>query len=187
MDFKKSSKIIDYLKSFNFYNVVSFYVIWYLCILGAAFHFEKSAISICMVLVLVHFTVSKKKVQDFLYLIAFVMIGFIVDKLFLAFHVLKYPEDTLVWNVDGVPLWILMLYIGFSTTMNHSLLFVSKHPLKSFILGGMGGAFSYYLASLRLIVDFPLGLFSYGIIGLYWGTLMGIAGPIQKIISKRLN
>lgn len=183
MDNRQSSKIKSYLKSFNFYNVVSFYIVWYLCILGASFHYERLAVVISLGLILLHYFLSKTKKVDLFYLILFVVIGFIVDRLFLHYSVLSYPQDTLIWNLFGVPLWILMLYVGFSTTMNHSLLFVGKKPFTSFVLGGIGGAVCYKLAAFRGVVDFPLGYLSIAIIGIYWGIFMAFAKVFQKLIK----
>jgi hypothetical protein len=186
VDHQQPSKIKTYLKSFNFYNVVSFYIVWYLCILGASFHFERSAVLISAGLVSIHYYFSKTKKIDLFYLLIFIFIGFFVDRLFLSFSVLAYPKETLIWNIKGVPLWILMLYVGFSTTMNHSLLFISKRPLASFIFGGIGGAACYQLAAFRGVVDFPLGLLSLAIIGFYWGIFMAFSKPFQKVIKSFL-
>ena len=187
MDIKKSSKLINYIKSFNFYNLVSFYVIWYLCILGASFHFERTAVVISFLLVLIHYTFSQKRLYDFIYLIVIAKIGFFTDWVFLRFDILSYPVDTLAWNFYGVPLWILMLYVGFSTTMNHSLLFVNHYPILSAIGGGIGGAVCYFFAYLRGIIFFPNPILSLLIIGSYWGLLIGLAKPFQAFISKRFN
>jgi hypothetical protein len=187
VDYRKSSKLKAYLKSFNFYNVVSFYVIWYLCILGASFHFEQLAVIVAILLVLIHFSLSRSKLIDFCYLIGFLAIGYGVDKFFLYFSVLSYPEPTLVWNISGVPAWILMLYAGFSTTMNHSLLFVGKRPILSSLLGGIGGAVCYQLAAFRDVVTFPLGWISLAIIGTYWGLFMGLGSPLQRWLSNRMH
>ncbi len=187
MDLKKPSKLVQFIRSFNFYNVLSFYVIWYLCILGASFHFERTAIVLSIFLVLVHFFFSSKKQLDLVYLAVLFLVGYGVDLVFLRFSILTYPADTLIWNISGVPLWILMLYVGFSTTLNHSLLFINQHAFLSFVFGSIGGAFCYALAGYRGVVDFPLGFFSVAIVGIYWGSLMAVAGPFQKIISKRFH
>lgn len=187
MDFRKSSKIKAYLKSFNFYNLASFYVIWYLCILGASFHFEKIAIVCSLLLVVLHFLLSKTRKCDALYLVVMTLIGFFADEFFLYFSIIKYPAETLVWNILGVPGWLLMLYVGFSTTMNHSLLFVGKYQYLSAFVGGFGAAVYYYLVSLRGVINFPLGVFSLIIIGIYWALLIGLAKPFQSFISQRFE
>ncbi len=183
MDFKKPSKIIAFFKSFNFYNAVSFYIIWYACVLGATFHYEKLAILVSSILVAIHFIFSKTKTFDLAYLVIFIIIGFVADELFLYFKVIHYPQHSLVWNILGVPVWILMLYIGFSTTMNHSLKFTSEHRLSSIPIAGIGGGISYLIASYGGLIQFPIGdVYSLIVISIYWGMIIGMAKPLQKII-----
>lgn len=187
MDTRKPSKLKNYLFGFNLYNVISFYVIWYACVIGATFGFIKIAVVASFLLTLLHFFLTKKRNQDFIYLVLFFVIGFVVEKIFLFFSILNYPKNTLIWNLDGIPAWIIMLYIGFSTTINHSLLFMTHSSVFSFIFGSVGAAICYYLASLKGIIDFPHNYYSIAIIGLYWGIFMVSIKPINHFFSKRFN
>lgn len=176
-----------FLTPFNLYNLISFYVIWYLCILGAALGYIKIAVICSFALIVLHFFLTGKKKQDFLYIMIFLAIGLIVEKIFLYFSILDYPKDTLIWNIYGVPVWIIMLYLGFATTMNHSLTLMTHNSMLSFIFGSIGAGMCYYLASLRGIITFPYDFYSISIIGLYWGLFMISIKPMNLFFSKCFN
>jgi hypothetical protein len=187
MDFKKPHDLKKFFKSYQFWNGVLFYVIWYLCVLGASFHFERSAVSISILLIGLHFYISKIKLLDLFFLVSFVCLGFCVDLIFLHFHIHFYPENAFSWRLFGVPLWILMLYAGFSTTINHCLSFIKTYPWLSGLFGGIGSAICYWFESFRGIITFPYGLFSLLCIGAYWGLLMVLSKPLHGLFSKRFD
>jgi len=162
-----------------------FYVIWYLCVLGASYNFSVIACFISAVCILIHFALSKKKTADLIVLVVFVILGVLLEKVLLGFHIIYYPNFQLSLHITNIPIWILFLYGGFSITINHSMVITKKRPFFSSIVGGIGTSVCYYFTSLRGVIELPMGFYSLFLLAIYWGIwILGIS-RLQNFLSKR--
>ena len=101
------------LLNYKLLNGIFFYIAWYACIYGASLDFELLGVATGVVLIALHFYISKKRRSDLIFLAAFLVIGFLGDWLLISQHILAYPFITFDITTLGVPLWILTIYASF--------------------------------------------------------------------------
>ncbi len=80
----------------------------------------------------------------------------------------------LVFDTTLIPLWLVVLWSGFSLTLTHSLEWLSRAPrtLQSG-LGAIGGAASYFAGYTFEAVSFSYDILpTLGIVFVLWGSLI---------------
>jgi len=174
------------LLNYKLLNGIFFYIAWYACIYGASLDFELLGVATGAILIALHFFISKKRRSDLIFLGAFLAIGFLGDWLLISQHILAYPYVTFDITTLGVPLWILTIYASFSTTINHSAIFLHKHPVWCSIGGGIGGSVSYYLAAKIGAILLPLGWISLVAIAIYWFLILLFSKWLHDLLEKTI-
>lgn len=72
-------------------------------------------------------------------------IGLLVDTLWVQSGMLSFATP-LPWS-GLAPVWIVVLWAGFTLTLNHSLRALKSRPLMAAVLGLLGGPLAYWIAS----------------------------------------
>jgi hypothetical protein len=102
-------------------NALGFQVVWFMCVQGNNLNASLAAIG----LLCLHNLIFKIELKAWPILIAFSVIGYFGDSVIAKNFHLIYSD-----NLDPLaPLWLLSLWLAFSTTLNHSMqwLFNSKY------------------------------------------------------------
>ncbi|MBW3696901.1 DUF2878 domain-containing protein [Vibrio sp. T187] len=119
------------MKAFWLINLVLFQASWF-C---AAFATEYASLVIACLLVL-HFYLSPSRSED-LKIMPLALIGIVVDQTHLLFG--TFSADS-----GAFPLWLVLLWLMFVVSFNHSLSwFYEKHLIVLIGFGGVGGTLSY--------------------------------------------
>ncbi len=145
-------------------NFVIFQCIWFACVLGGN---EYLALSIT--LILLHFILSSSRKRDLQVLAMVTMIGGACD-LTLSL------TEILVFDTPLIPIWLLIIWSGFSLTLTHSLAWLSQAPkaLQS-AFGAIGGTASYFAGYKLNAVNFTYdALPTLTVIFIIWGALIPI-------------
>ena len=88
------------------------------------------------------------------------------------------------WAVGGVPVWILVLWAAFGTTLNGCLGWLRQKLALAAILGGLLGPLSWY-GGVRLgALEIPDPAKGYLVLGLGWFMLMPVLSWIAKSLSE---
>ena len=66
------------------------------------------------------------------------IVGITIDSSLTFFGIFNFPDSSLI-----IPLWLIVLWINFSTTINLSLSFIGKNKLIAFGLGATALPFNY--------------------------------------------
>ena len=172
--------------NYKFLNGIFFYIAWYACIYGAALDWELLGVCTTLVILGLHFLISKKRKNDLMILGMYLVVGIVGDWALLATQVIHYPFITYDLTMLGVPLWIIMIYASFAITMNHSMVFLHRYPLISSILGGIGGSISYYLAARIGAIELPLGWGSLVAIAVYWFGILLLSKWFHDFLERKL-
>lgn len=126
------------MKPFWITNFLLFQASWF----SAAFYTQYAALLIGSLL-LVHFLLSPKKWADFK-ILPLALLGVCLDK----FHLFigTFSNATPFTAIDTFfPLWLILLWIMFVLTLNHSLSWLINKPLLIVIsFGACGGTLSYW-------------------------------------------
>lgn len=152
-------------------NALSFQAIWWLGVLGQNQYLWLSAMIVALQFVLV-----KAKLVEFKVMLIASVIGISIDMLLIQ-------SGVFVFSV--FPWWLLILWGGFSLTLNHSLGFC--HRLAWYLqalLGAVSGSLSYLAGAKFNAVSLPMGqLESTLILAVIWSMLF----PVLIFISDRLT
>ena len=146
-------------------NFIFFQIIWFGCIvLGNVF------LPVALVLILIHFNHMDSTEHDSHIMILAGAVGFALDSTLMHLGVMTF-ESGLV-SEFFIPPWLIMLWIAFAMTLNHSLYYFQEKPLFAFIGGAISGPLSY-LAGERLgAVQFGYDTLTTAIIfACLWGPL----------------
>ena len=118
-------------------NFILFQMAWFACVIGAARDMPLLGVLVSIYVFGVHIYQAKQAKQEFLLALSVLLIGAISDQAMLSFRLIDYLNNG--WNNALVPVWILALWLGFSTILNVSLRWMKGRYLIAVIFGAVGG------------------------------------------------
>ena len=132
----------------NIINFCLFQVGWFVCILGAAWNYTYIAIAISIGILFLHLYLTDKNANDIKLSAIAATFGFIFD------GIMQF-SNMIIYNNPGVPypftpIWIVILWILFAITLNHSLAWLKGRTSLAMLFGLMGGPL-VYLAGEKLM------------------------------------
>lgn len=126
-------------------NALSFQIVWFICVQGNSLHAALATLS----LLVLHALIFKPNAKASLFLLAFAVIGFTGDNLITHAVSLSYASQHQAHEVPLVtPIWLLCLWIAFSTTMNHSMRWLFKRPYSALLIGFLAPI--SYIAGIKI-------------------------------------
>lgn len=128
-------------------NAGLFQIVWFACVLGGAKGLLWPAIVSFAVLAIWQLPAKRRHSSDLKLLVAAIVLGLIFDSLWVQLGFLNYVEQRPLSML--APAWIIILWMGFALTINHSLTWMNSHPLLPLFLGAVCGPTSY-LAGMKL-------------------------------------
>lgn len=142
-------------------NAVVFQLCWFACVLGGSL-WAAGAVALFLMW---HSQVIKT--HEWRFIIAGTVAGFSIDSLWYFIGVIQFPN----YNLAVIPAWLMLLWLAFNCTLQHSLMSFFQRPWLIAVLSAIAAPFSYYAGSVMGAIE----LSQYGLIavGLGWGVLMG--------------
>ena len=129
---------------FKLLNFLLFQVGWFICVLGAANDSTFLALALVTTLIIIHITITPHKIDDIKLFAYALIIGFVYDGFIQFYGLILY--NSAGWQFPLPPLWILMLWVLFSMTLNHSLSWLKGRIIISSVFGFVGGPLAYIAA-----------------------------------------
>ncbi len=161
-------------------NAVLFQIVWLCCVIGSAYGLTWPAVVSFTALAFWQLAASRRAASDITLLWVALALGLLIDSLWIQIGFMDFYTDG---PIDGIaPLWIIILWLGFALTINHSLDWLKVHPLLPAAMGLIGGPLSYYAGLEFGAVDY-LGdeLLISASLGIAWAVTMIILVRISKI------
>jgi len=155
-------------KYFLFLNVAFFYIYWWLCFIGASNHsYYYGPVSV-LVYFLIHFYFIKNKVLEFKYISFCIILGFLIETLMLRMSFISY-NGLLSEKFSIAPIWIILLWGGFGSTIFHSFKWILTRYYVAFFLGGLVTPIFYFFADkIGAIVINESFVNAYFILAIVW-------------------
>jgi hypothetical protein len=122
-------------------NFLLFQITWFACVIGGAKHLPWLGIFLALGTLAWHFYIARNKLAELKLLICVIVLGGLFDQYLLSSHLVSYQSHG--WSNNLVPVWILGLWIGFTTTLNVSFRWMHSEWLFSAIFGFIGGPLAY--------------------------------------------
>lgn len=128
-------------------NLLGYQLIWFLLARGASDGRLLWPLVAGAVFVAVQLMTASDIGRELRVLVAAVLMGVAVDGVAAATGWLRYASASPAFPPGGAPLWILMLWACFSTTINRSLNALRGRPWLASLLGALGAPMAYLAAS----------------------------------------
>jgi hypothetical protein len=142
-------------------NAVAFQLCWFACVLGGSL-WAAGAVALFLMW---HSQIVKT--HEWRFIIAGTVAGFSIDSLWYSLGFIQFPN----YNLAVIPAWLMLLWLAFNCTLQHSLLTLFQRPWLIALLSAIAAPFSYYAGSVMGAIELsPFGLIA---VGLGWGILMG--------------
>ena len=165
---------------FKIINFILFQAAWFICVLGASYNQTYLALTLSIIILLIHFSLIKKRMLDVKLIIIAGLIGLLFDGALLNFDLIIYNDPGLPYPFT--PIWIVMLWMIFAMTLNHSLAWLSQKYYLSILFGAIGGPLAY-IAGEKLGAITLLSTNSIITLSVGWALIT----PILLIIANKLN
>jgi hypothetical protein len=146
----------------NIFNFISFNAIWALAIFKG-----NTALPLIIVLIAIHFVIVQERIIELKVVISGALLGYTIDCFLTLLGFFSFEK------VPGItPLWLVFLWLGFCTTLQHSLRFFYEKPVLAVLFGGIFGALTYLLAAHLEAVELAFNqLTSFFILAIIWAIL----------------
>lgn len=163
----------------NVINFVLFQAGWLTCVLYPGL----AAVGVVILLVAVHLIfISQARLSELQFIGAGVVLGGLLDGLWFNIGVL----DNGVSGFQLTPIWILGLWAAFTTTLSHSLSWISARPWLPFVCAPVAGPFAYWSASRLGAVEMPDLTLSLAALALGWLLVFPLLLYIRKTLYPEL-
>lgn len=126
-------------------NALGYQATWIAAVVGAGLGWWWAGPAICALFVAWHFRATPWPAADLRLLGLAVLVGFVVDTLWLQGGLLRFAAA--VPSPDWAPVWILALWAAFALTLNHCLGALQGRPWLAAALGLVGGPLAYWIAA----------------------------------------
>ena len=159
------------------FNCVWFYAIWLLLVLG-----RNDFVFLPLFLLAFHHVFVDGKRSEWLLVASIASLGICADSVISYFNVLEFENDTLM------PLWLIVLWLAFASTINRGLKFLHNHIALAFIFGGIGGASSYISGKYFGAVEFSFSFnHTAALLFVHWAILTAVLVTIAKRFQKEAS
>ena len=126
---------------FKIINFLLFQIGWFILILGAAWDKTFIAVLLGLVILAIHISMIDQKLNELKLLLIAGVIGFLFDGFIQYYQFIIYNSPG--WSFPLTPIWIIMLWMIFAITLNHSLVWLKNRISLSVIFGAIGGPLAY--------------------------------------------
>jgi len=125
-------------------NIVGFQLVWTVTVAGAGRGLWWLGMPVLLVFAAWQCRVSKVPVADLKLVVIAAVLGFAIDSVFASMHWLQYASPR-PWPLLA-PVWIVVLWMGFALTLNHSMHFLRGRLVLAVLFGAVGGPVAYIAA-----------------------------------------
>lgn len=128
-------------------NAALFQIVWFACVIGGANGLLWPAVISFGALAVWQLPAKRRHSTDIKLLITAIVLGLMFDSLWVQLGFLEFADQRPFSML--APAWIIILWMGFALTINHSLTWINIHPALPALLGAICGP-SSYLAGMKL-------------------------------------
>lgn len=159
-------------------NAVLYQSIWFLCVLG-----REDWIGISLALLALHLVWCSQRGSELAVMLICSLIGIGFDVTLAIFDVYRFTPDP-GWL--PIPWWLVVLWLGFTTTLRHALSWFIDRPLLFIVAAAIGAPLSY-VAAVRLgAVIFPYGSLATALVlAGVWAMLAACFIYFTRMVARR--
>lgn len=150
-------------------NLLRYQAAWFATVLGAAHDQAELGAGVGCLLVIWHLWRATSASTESRVVLMTLVVGALWEVGMVHFGMVRYPAG---WAIVGVPLWILVLWAAFGTTLNGCLGWLRQRLGLSAVLGGILGPLSWYGGARLGALMVPEPSLGYLALAAGWSLLM---------------
>ncbi len=162
-------------------NFLAFLAGWFGSVLGAAAGLPWVGPIIVAMVAALHLSIVPQPRREFVLLLAAAGIGLVLDSLMAALGWVTFDTGVVVTGM--APYWIVVMWVGFATTLNTCMRWLRDRPLLQAAFGGVGGPLVYAFGSLLGALELSPSPAAILGIGVVWAAAM----PLLYALAKRFD
>lgn len=165
---------------FNLINFVLFQIGWFVTVISVAKELEYAAILAVFCIIGIHLLLVEERLNEILLVLIVGFVGTLVDSLLISQGVFVTSGNLAIGNM--APLWLVMLWMLFSITINHSLKWLRKSYIAASCAGFVFAPIAYYFGQKFEALSFEISYsveMSLLMIGITWA----IVTPLLIFVS----
>ena len=153
-----------------FFTLTGYQLTWMACVFSEK-QFSKDILGVIVgiLFLLLYFYYSKNKLKFIKISLLIAIPGYVFDSVLVFFSIYEF-NTPLIFGY--LPLWMIVLWLSFSTLFDEILIFLKNYTLIGVILSCFLGPLTYYLGKpIGIITIYNLSLFFF-LMTLFWAMLM---------------
>ena len=168
-----------------FINIASFYFGWFACLLGATYNMPWLGVLVMAALLALHLFLTANRTQELRFILVTGLLGTSLDSLLMLGGLYTFTNHTLSWLC---PVWMTALWMGFASTLNHSMRWLRGRYGLAGLFGAAGGPLSYYAgAGLGALTFVPSTRTTLMVLAVVWSLvvpgLLWLASTMSSQVS----
>ena len=165
------------------FNIAGFQLSWGACVFGVQNGHPHFGSIIMAFFLFVHILFFKINTSEIIFIAIVIFLGAVLDTVMLQTTLINYQGLTFEFMA---PIWILAMWAGFATTINHSLSRLDGKWFYAILFGSIFGPFSYIAGVKFDALVFHVSFFSITILAIVWGlTLPFLFYLNNKIVLEK--
>lgn len=161
-------------------NLFRYQLTWLATVLGAAHGKADLGAFIGFLMIVLHFKKCHHLLAEYKTVFTTLLIGGLWELILVKQHWVIYEGAS---PISLVPIWILILWTAFGTTLNGCLGWFKNHLGWSFLFGALGGPLAWYGGEALGALSVPNPLLGYVVIGGGWAVLMPLISYLARYFS----
>lgn len=168
-------------------NAVSFQCVWLACVWGAGRGYGWLGPCVLLIHLFLHrYTAGAGWAAELRFAAVATLLGATADSLLQSCGLLLFASSA--WGPLFAPPWMLALWFGFCTLLDHALGWLRGRRLLAIVLGGAAGALSYWTGErLGALTPLAAPLVVYSMVALLWAVAMPLLAELsprrQRIVA----
>lgn len=160
-------------------NLLGYQLMWFLLVRGASHASLTLPLLAAALFVLWQVAGSMQPQHELRLVAAALLLGLLVDGMAAANDWLRYASPAPALPPHGAPVWILMLWACFATTLNRSLAVLRGRAWLAALLGGLGAPLAYVAAARGWDAVQWSSWFGLAWIGACWAVALPVLGALN--------
>lgn len=162
-------------------NIILFQSAWFATVISVANSLESLAITSVLAVLGLHLYLVKDKSREVLLILIVGLIGFFVDSSLIIGNVFSASGTLGVENF--APVWLIMLWMLFAITINHSLAWLKENYTLAGVLGATFAPVAYYVGSNFEVLTFSKDYTLAGVM-IVIGVTWAVVTPLMVFVSS---
>ncbi len=160
---------ISVKKKTIFLILFGYQITWIACVIGEYKGLSNLGIIIGLIYLSLYFYFTVNKAKAFKICLKYSLIGILFDS------ILSYSELLVITSnlkLGFIPIWLVVLWLSFSTLFVDVLSFLRKKPILSILCGSILAPPTYYIGIILNIATSNNIVLAIPIMAIFWGSLL---------------